>query len=440
MSTSEQAVQPATAIHLLRSGHSVAEVADSLGRSVAWVYKWRQRFKTQGWAGLVERSRAPHQPAHVITPHLAHAICQARSELEAEARQMDRLHYVGAEAIQARLVAQGVPAPSSASIERVLKAAGMSRPKRTPQADMVYPHLKPTAPQELVQVDIVPRFLNGGASVACFNAIDVVSHLPTGRACPTKRARDAVAFLIHVWQTLGISRYTQLDNEGCFSGGFTHRRVLGQVVRLALLVGTEVVFSPFYHPQSNGHVERFHQDYVEHVWAHTDLADVAAVNSQGDWFFDAYRTSTHVSALQRTSPQQAHGALHRRLAPDFTLPSGPLPLSVGRVHFMRRIQPDGCIRVLNEDWPVPNAPPDTGVWVTLELTVAESRLSIYDGAPDAAQRRCWVSHPFPLAESVQPRPTALTIEPTPSGLLRGMTRQLWTLLRRHRTASPSTMS
>lgn len=434
MSTSEQNAQRQTAIHLLRSGQTVAEVAQELGRSEAWVYKWRQRFKTEGWAGVAERSRAPHHPRRILTPSLVQSICQARSELEAEARQVDRLHYVGAAAIQARLRAKGLTVPSSASIERVLQRAGLSRRRRRGSVEVVYPHLNPTAPQDLVQVDILPHFLRGGEAVACFNAIDVVSHLPTGHAYPTKRAKDAVTCLIQVWQTLGLPRYTQLDNEGCFSGGFTHRRVLGQVVRLALLVGTEVVFSPFYHPQSNGVVERFHQDYAEHVWLHTDLADVAAVNAQADWFFRAYRTSTHVAALKGATPHSQHGALHRRLVDGLALPSAPLPLSEGRVHFMRRVEAKGSVRVLNEDWSVPTALPDTGVWVTLDLTVSGNHLRVYDGAPDALTRRCFVSHPFPLAEPVQPRPMALTIEPSSSGLLRGMTRQVWNLLLRRLAA------
>jgi hypothetical protein len=131
-------------------------------------------------------------------------------------------------------------------------------------------------------VDIVPHCLLGGQAVACFNAIDVVSHYPSGLACISKRAQDAVAFLLQVWREVGVAHYTQLDNEACFSGGFTHAGVLGQVVRLGLYVGIEVIFSPLRHPASNGTVERFHQDYSRHVWQATELADVTAVERQAD--------------------------------------------------------------------------------------------------------------------------------------------------------------
>ena len=53
-----------TAIHLLRSGKTVGEVAQEVGRSVARVYKWRKRFIEAGgdWHALEDRSRAPHHP------------------------------------------------------------------------------------------------------------------------------------------------------------------------------------------------------------------------------------------------------------------------------------------------------------------------------------------------------------------------------------------
>lgn len=82
--------------------------------------------------------------------------------------------------------------------------------------------------------------------MACFNAIDVVSRYPGGKQYATKHAEEAMDFLVYAWQTLGLSTYTQVDNEGCFSGGFTHPYVLGQVLRLGLYVGTELIFSPFY--------------------------------------------------------------------------------------------------------------------------------------------------------------------------------------------------
>ncbi len=216
------------------------------------------------------------------------------------------------------------------------------------------------------------------------------------------RAQDATAFLVHLWQEMGIADYTQVDNEGCFSGGATHPYVLGQVVRLALTVGTELVFSPVYHPQSNCYVERFHQDYNRHVWQDTYLEDLAAVNQKGQWFFPLYRLREDHDQLHGQSPTVVHQeGTPRQLPADFTLSGKKLPLREGRIHFIRRVSPQGQVRVLNVDWNVPRFHPLKGVWVTIEFRTTGALLSIFDAAPDVHQRDCLATYAFPH-ESVLP--------------------------------------
>ena len=218
--------------------------------------------------------------------------------------------------------------------------------------------------------------------------------------------------MVHSWQTIGIAHYTQLDNEGCFSGGATHPYVLGKVVRLALSVGTEVVFSPVYHPQSNGYIERFHQDYNRHVWQATYLPNRQQVQQKGEQFFQAYRQSEHHSALNGLSPHLCHYQIpERKLSPDFVLPTSKIPLSEGRIHFIRRVLPDNTVSILNVRWAVPNAYVDQGLWATLELKTSGALLSIFDAAPDVLGRRCLGTHPFPLKEPVLPRTDPTHIQP-----------------------------
>jgi hypothetical protein len=254
-----------------------------------------------------------------------------------------------------------------------------------------------------VQVDSVPHYLPGrGRCVSCFNAIDVVSRYPAGKPFLRKRSLDAAAFLTHVWQELGLPAYTQLDNEACFSGGFTHPAVLGKVLRLGLFVGTELVYSPFYHPQSNGTVERFHQEYSHHVWDKHHLPDFETVQLHSPSFFDLYRQSRHHSALDGDSPIERHLTLPAHRLPDDVQFPKRLPLTAGRVHFIRPVNENRKITVLNLEWDVPRAKPNQGVWATLEFTLRGARLYVYDAAPDAHRRTLLASHPFPLKEPVHP--------------------------------------
>ncbi len=92
-----------------------------------------------------------------------------------------------------------------------------------------------------------------------------------------------------------------------------------------------------------------------------------------------------------------------KLPSDFTLPTGRLPLSEGRVHFMRLVSAEKTISVLNLTWDVPEAKPDQGVWATLKLRTDGATLRVYDQAPDIRERRCLAEHVFPLKEEVRPR-------------------------------------
>jgi len=393
------------AVMQLKHGQTIAEVAKILNRSPGWVSKWKRRYEEGSWTGLKEKSRAPITHGNQLSATIKQAVCQTRMELEAEAELGIGLKYIGGRAIRTRLKQKKTtPLPSVPTIERIIRAAGLTQPKAKPmKPEISYPHLHPTQPHQLCQVDIVPHFLRGGQRIACFNAIDVVSRYPTGFAYEQRRSQDAADFLIHVWQELGIPQYTQVDNEGCFSGGATHTHVLGKVVRLALTVGTELVFSPVNHPQSNGFVERFHQDYDRHVWEDTYLNDLAAVNQQGQSFFALYQQREDHSQLHGQRPAMLHlQQLPEKLDADFQMSPKKLPLRKGRIHFMRQVTSTGTVRVLNANWIVPQFDPTKGVWVTIEFKREGATLLIFDAAPDATNRRCLATYPFPLKEAVEP--------------------------------------
>lgn len=391
-------------VHLLNSGKKPGEAAQELGRSRAWAYKWQSRYEEGGWAGLQSHSRAPKHVPNRTSAKVCLGILRIRSELEAEAEDKDNLGYIGADAIYGRMCADGIePLPGVSTIERILRQAGRTKP-RPPQIEkeVVYPHLKPTAACQLTQVDIVPHYLTGGQSIACFNSIDGVSRYPAGKQFANKRSVDAAEFILHTWRELGLSEYLQMDNESCFNGGSKHPGVIGKVVRLALYVGVQPLFSPFYHPQSNAVVERFHQDYSDFVWKKEHLENLAAVHQRSALFFPNYRNSHHHSALGGRSPAEIHHSVPARHLPlGFSLPN-PLPITAGQVHFLRAVDETRHVLILNKVWSVGLGIPDQGVWSTLSLKPSGATLRIYDAAPDAPKRFCLAEHPFPLIEPVVP--------------------------------------
>jgi transposase len=395
-----------SAIHLLRSGKSVSETAQELCRSETWVQKWHTRYEQEGWTGLAGRSKRPHHIHRETSDEVKREIRKARSELEAEASASTGLKYIGGQAIRTCLKEAGInPLPSVPTIERIIRAAGMTRPYQPVEAPEIhYPRLKAEHPQELVQVDIVPHYLKGGERVACFNAIDVVSRYPTGKAYAQRRSVDAADFLIHVWQELGVPAYTQVDNEGCFSGGATHPKVLGRVLRLALQAKTELVFSPVRHPQSNGFIERFHQDYDKHVWQDTYLGSIATVQQQAKGFFELYRKRPH-SRLKEKTPHEVHREPIR--TPDaLAVTSEKRTLFEGKVHFIRKVLEDNSISVLNQTYPIQKAKPNDGVWATLNIKKKGASLHVFDAAPDVTNRKLLTSFPFEIDEVIAAHPAS----------------------------------
>jgi hypothetical protein len=91
----------------------------------------------------------------------------------------------------------------------------------------------------------------------------------------------------------------------------------------------------------------------------------------------------------------------RKIPQGFRLPK-QLPVTVGQVHFIRKVDEQHQVKVLNLNWDVPTAHPHQGVWVTLNITPSGATLSVFDAAPNAAKRTRLASHPFPIKEDVVP--------------------------------------
>src|SRR5574341_1317691 len=120
------------AIHLIRSGLFKSQVASQLNRSRAWVHLWWNRYKVnKDFTSLRDRSRAPKHNPRKLNEEICREIKIARSELEAEKAEDGPKVSIGVEAVQERLRIKGFRnVPSTKSIERILRKAGMSLRRR----------------------------------------------------------------------------------------------------------------------------------------------------------------------------------------------------------------------------------------------------------------------------------------------------------------------
>ena len=194
-----------------------------------------------------------------------------------------------------------------------------------------------------------------------------------------------------------------MDNEESFRGGHTHPRVIGRVVRLCLFCGIEVLFTPFYEAKRNYQVETFHSVWNGSFWSRHEFRNRAEVHAETPLFEKWYHTVYRPPALQGKTPaQMRRGIAVVRLTPELQrlIPSGRLPITAGRVHFRRKVQPTGEIQLLNETWLIGRS--WSGEYIHATIDTAEQVLTFWHKRDAESDWRLIKTRQFRLKEAVQP--------------------------------------
>ena len=314
--------------------------------------------------------------------------------------------FIGAPTIRTELKRTPLrPLPSVRAVERALQRRKLTRSRRKrkqPNEPTAYCPL-PVAqgPNDVQAMDIVTRRLLGGERICSFHLSDLAPHYPVLRQYADKSAVSAKAFLVVVWQTIGLPKLLQMDNEATFYGGYRGKRVFSQIVRLCLTVGVEVVFIPFYSPKKNADIESFNSDWELAFWQRERFRNLAHVQEECPIFERWYRTRYEPPALKGLTPAEARADFVPRLLPaDFNLHQAEerLPLKAGKVHFIRLVNSQGQISVLNEPWVVGKKLVGEYVWAT--ISTAEQRLRIYHQDAADAARQLVAEYEYEIAEEV----------------------------------------
>jgi transposase len=352
------------AIELHGQGVGFTAILERLGRSRGWLAKWLRRFAAEGWPGLRSHRRAPHRQPRAVAPPLGDRILALRQELEGHRTRSARFAGIGAEAIRLELERRpGGAVPALRTIERILQRHGYPHravPFRQGGGEP-YPALRTRDPGDLHQTDLVgPRHLRGRHGVTRFYSLHTVAVV--GRSVATSQARHkTAAFLcthfVHAWQTLGVPRASQIDNEMAATGGGRYQYAFSHVMRLHLLCGVHLVFLPPGEPGRNPHVESFNALWQARVLRHPcpDLRALRQVSAAflGYYHFRKPHRALRVATEGTRYPGvwlQQHQAALRPLPAGFSLTQYQdrqgrlvLPLARGRVSFIRKVDADGQI-------------------------------------------------------------------------------------------------
>lgn len=182
---------------------------------------------------------------------------------------------------------------------------------------------------------------------------DVASRAVWIDAFDNRKSQTVVGFLLSAFKALGLPVILQLDNGLEFRGSNKYPRSFGQVIRLCLHLGIEVLFIPEGQPWRNGSVENFNGIIGELFLKLQKFATLQEVKAELPHFVACCNTEyPHAPLEYQTSEKFRQGHTIRHLATGFQLPKKPLPLADGRISFIRRVRKSGRITILSEKFDI----------------------------------------------------------------------------------------
>jgi len=389
------------AVQLYRAGQSAQHIVQKLRRSRSWLYKWIDYRARHPWTRFRAGSRAPHQHPNRLPQVVTGRVLHLRRYLMQHKSPETRFMGVGARTIQGEYRKRHGPPPSLSTIQRILNHHHCTT-RTSPRRKRYRPHPAAEYPNAVQATDIITRWITGGTVVQAFHTVDVYSNDVASTIHANKTDDDACQHLLKTWQILGIPDLAQFDNESAFSGGrYAHK--ISQVVRLCLYFGIPVLFTPIDEASYNWPAETFNALWAKQFWNRHHFSRRRDVPRVQRSFLNWYRTE-YVAPRQSDTPAHLRrGHRIRRLsAHSATQIPDPLPICVGFIHAVRRVDDIGAVRFLNA--PIRIGKRYAGRYVWLTLDTRHQRLTVWYQRAIEADWRLLKVRDYPLHETVQPVP------------------------------------
>jgi len=301
---------------VLVEGRSAREVAAAHGISKSWVYELLARYRADGDAGLVPRSKRPHASPTQVPVELEEAILELRKHLTEEGFD------AGPVTIHYHLSRRGGPVPSVSTIWRILHRRGfiVPQPHKRPKSSFV--RFEAQLPNECWQADTTHWHLEDGTDVEVLNIIDDHSRLVVAsKTFRTTKAGDVVATFYEAASLHGFPASMLTDNGAIFTAASRHGRCAMETELDQL--GIVYKHSRPYHPQTCGKVERFHQTLKRWLQRQDPAGTTTELQTQLDRFVDYYNHQRPHRARDRVTPAQAFAARIKAVpaAPALAIPT-----------------------------------------------------------------------------------------------------------------------
>ncbi|GAA1003833.1 IS481 family transposase [Nocardiopsis tropica] len=299
---------------------SVTDAAQQYGYSRRQLQRLLARYRTDGLDAVEPRSRRPRSNARATPETVREKIIELRRSLTA--RGLD----AGPITIAWHLEQDGLTAPSTSTIRRILHAAGLVTPEPRKRPKSSYLRFEAAQPNETWQSDFTHWRLADGTDIEILNWLD--DHSRYLLSCTAHRpvtGDDVVNTFLAAVERHGAPASTLTDNGRVYTARFGGGRNAFEYL-LPILGVKQKNGSPG-HPQTQGKTERFHQTQKRYLAAQPAARNLPELQKQLDDLREHYNEKRPHRARDRTTPGTAYRATPK------ALPAAPRPAGHYRVRY-----------------------------------------------------------------------------------------------------------
>jgi transposase InsO family protein len=279
---------------------TVSAAAEEYAISRRHLHRLLARYREEGLDGLELRSRAPLSSPHAATDRVRDRIVQLRTALTAAGTD------AGPVTIAWHLQQEGLRAPSTSTIRRILHTAGLITPEPRKRPRSSYIRFEAVQPNETWQSDFTHWRLHDGSDVEILNWLDDHSRLLISCTAHTPvTGRTVVDTFLAGVDAYGPPASTLTDNGRVYTARHGGGRNEFEYVLAALNIVQKN--SAPNHPQTQGKIERFHQTLKRWLGARPRALTISELQAQLDQFREHYNTARPHRA-RGTTPAEAYAA------------------------------------------------------------------------------------------------------------------------------------
>jgi transposase InsO family protein len=288
----------------LRDGANFAELCRRQGIQRRIGYKWLDRYRLAGEAGLRDRSRRPRGSPNRTEGRMEAAVLELRSQHPCwGARKLARrLRDLGHEHI-----------PSVSTITAILYRHGLIDPAASP-SHQAFIRFEQERANQLWQMDFKGHFATAAGRCHPLTMLDDHSRFALKiAACADERLETVIGVVKSVFQRYGLPERMLTDNGAPWGSPWSSGQPRSFTTFEAWLMrlGVAISHGRPYHPQTQGKAERFHRTLKAEVIGERLWRDLQECDQAFEHWRHVYNAERPHQALDFATPAKRYASSPR---------------------------------------------------------------------------------------------------------------------------------